>query len=385
MTTPTPFSDAARWAFSDTQAIPEYLAGALPPLVQAIDGEGLYPREVMTGLGRLGGFGAAVPVASTVAVESAAAVVVDPARQLHAIAAVGRHCGSTAFLAWCQSACAWYLAKAPQEEPRRRYLASVLDGSLLAGTGMSNFLKHHAGIEKIRLQARASADGYVVSGVLPWVSNLDAGHQLFTAAAVEGGGYIMFTVSTDAPGLALHPCPEFSGMEGTGTWNVRMNEVAVPGGDVLAEPAQFADFISAVKPGLVLTQAGMGLGVIGGCLDILEADRTSDNAVNQFLDTDAGDICEALIRLENEALRLTALVVTGAAVKLPVLKLRAGVSELSLKAAQSTALHMGARGYLMRHPAQRRLREAMFVAIVTPALKHLRKEIHDIEQNREVA
>jgi hypothetical protein len=42
-------------------------------------------------------------------------------------------------------------------------------------------------------------------------------------------------------------------------------------------------------------------------------------------------------------------------------------------------LHAGAKGYLMRHPAQRRLREAVFVAIVTPALKHLRKEIHDLE------
>lgn len=34
----------------------------------------------------------------------------------------------------------------------------------------------------------------------------------------------------------------------------------------------------------------------------------------------------------------------------------------------------------MRHPAQRRLREAMFVAIVTPALKHLRQEINRLEQ-----
>jgi hypothetical protein len=34
----------------------------------------------------------------------------------------------------------------------------------------------------------------------------------------------------------------------------------------------------------------------------------------------------------------------------------------------------------MRHSAQRRLREAVFVAIVTPALKHLRKEIRDLER-----
>lgn len=51
----------------------------------------------------------------------------------------------------------------------------------------------------------------------------------------------------------------------------------------------------------------------------------------------------------------------------------------------SEALHTGAKGYLMRHGAQRRLREALFVAIVTPALKHLRKEIHSLEQLAEAS
>jgi alkylation response protein AidB-like acyl-CoA dehydrogenase len=64
---------------------------------------------------------------------------------------------------------------------------------------------------------------------------------------------------------------------------------------------------------------------------------------------------------------------------LDILKVRAETSELTLAAANSAVLHAGAKGYLMRHPAQRRLREAVFVAIVTPALKHLRKEIHDLE------
>ena len=38
-------------------------------------------------------------------------------------------------------------------------------------------------------------------------------------------------------------------------------------------------------------------------------------------------------------------------------------------------LHQGARGYLMSSAVQRRVRESHFVAIVTPAIKHLRKEI----------
>ena len=36
-------------------------------------------------------------------------------------------------------------------------------------------------------------------------------------------------------------------------------------------------------------------------------------------------------------------------------------------------LHAGARAYVQGSPAERELREACFVAIVTPALKHLKK------------
>ena len=58
-----------------------------------------------------------------------------------------------------------------------------------------------------------------------------------------------------------------------------------------------------------------------------------------------------------------------------VLDVRAHASELALRAAQSALLHQGARGYLMTSDVQRRVRESHFVAIVTPAIKHLRKEI----------
>jgi alkylation response protein AidB-like acyl-CoA dehydrogenase len=59
---------------------------------------------------------------------------------------------------------------------------------------------------------------------------------------------------------------------------------------------------------------------------------------------------------------------------------RAHASELALRAAQSALLHAGARGYLMSSDVQRRVRESHFVAIVTPALKHLRKEIVRLSQ-----
>lgn len=371
MTVSLPENKAESPSTERTDNIAGYLSRELAPLAQAVDDEGLYPREILSGLGRLGGFGAS----------ASADAEVSPEVQLQTIMLAGRHCGSTAFLAWCQSASAWYLARAPQQAPRQRYLADVLAGSLLAGSGMSNFLKHFAGIEKIRLNARAVDGGYQIDGILPWVSNLDHGHLLLTAAAVDDGRYIMFAIPTDSDGLRLHPCPDFSGMEGTNTWNVRMKDVWVPTEDILAEPEQFGEFIDVVKQGLILTQTGMGLGIIAGSLGTLNSDRTTTRLVNHFLETDTDDIQQALNRLQAEAFALAPSVSEGTAPPLAVLRLRAQVSEWTLRATQSTALHVGARGYLMRHPAQRRLREAMFVAIVTPALKHLRKEIDALEKN----
>ena len=61
-----------------------------------------------------------------------------------------------------------------------------------------------------------------------------------------------------------------------------------------------------------------------------------------------------------------------------VVELRLEAGDASVAAAHAAMLHCGARGYLMSHRAQRRLREAYFVAIVTPATKQLRKMLADM-------
>ena len=60
-----------------------------------------------------------------------------------------------------------------------------------------------------------------------------------------------------------------------------------------------------------------------------------------------------------------------------VIKARLRLGEASVATAHAAMLHCGARGYLKSHRAQRRLREAYFVAIVTPATKQLKKMLAD--------
>lgn len=348
------------------------IARELAPLAQRIDREGLYPEAFLRELGGAGGFGAAVP-------RESGGLGLGLADQIAVTAAVGATCGSTAFMVWCQSVSAWYLLHTPNAAARDRNLASVARGELLSGSGMSNAVKHLAGIEKIHLRARHDGDGYRVDGVLPWVSNLGEDHLLIAAAAVEDGGYVMFAIRCDAPGLSLHPCPGFSGMEGTRTLNPRFRDARVDPVGVLAHPWQFADYLARIKPGFVLGQAAMGLGVAEGCIASIRQFNTTHSETNDYLHDQEAPLRERLDALAARTAALAARVDAGERVLLDVLHARAEASELALRAANAAVLHAGARGYLARSPVQRRLREAVFVTIVTPALKHLRKEIHDIE------
>lgn len=355
------------------EAVAAQVQAELAPLVTAIDREGEFPADYLRKLGALGGFGASVP-------RAAGGLGLSLAQQIEVTTQVGSECGATSFLVWCQSSCAWYLQHAPNPAVRERYLRDVASGALFAGTGMSNAVKHLAGLEKIQLQARRDGDDYIVSGNLPWVSNVGVDHLAIVAAAVENGGYVMFAVKGDAPGLQLHACPEFSGLEGTRTLNLRFKEARIGADHVLAHPHQFASYLARIKAGFVLGQTGMGFGVIQGSLKTIRESNVTHAAVNAFLDDQGAELAVELAGLKAQAIALAQQAQNGDAPVLEALKVRARTSELTLKAAHSAVLHAGAKGYLMRHPAQRRLREAVFVAIVTPALKHLRKEIHDLGQ-----
>src|SRR5699024_1023088 len=108
--------------------------------------------------------------------------------------------------------------------------------------------------ESIRVKAQRDGDGYRVTGSLPWVSNIDEKHLVVVAAEVDDGGYIMFAVPCNTPGVSLHDCPQFAALEGTQTLNIRFRDVLINGNDVLAQPDEFKTYIQNTKPAFVLGQ-----------------------------------------------------------------------------------------------------------------------------------
>ena len=352
----------------ELKALQAHIRQGLQPLAQQIDRDGFYPEAWLRRWGALGGWAS---LTDAVAPGNGP----DLAAQIALTSQVGAACGATAFAVWCQSACIWYLHHSRNQSLRQRFMGPLVRGELLAGTGMSNTVKHLGGIEKHWLKAEPVAGGYRVTGGLPWVSNLGADHLLATAAQLPNGGYVMFMLRCDAPGVTLRPCPQFCALEGTRTLNLRLDEVMVADQDVLAQPDAFDAYLARIKPGFILLQQGMALGVTEASLALIRDSLHTPSATNVWLDDQPDALQQECDALWTQTQWLARQSDAGQVPLLAVLRTRLQASELALRAAQSAALHAGARGFLLDHGAQRRMREALFVAIVTPALKQLRHEI----------
>ena len=351
-------------------AVREVARGPLAAVVESIDRTGYYPRAEMKQLAALGAMSAHL---------DAPAGRADFGLAIRAMAEVSQVCGATGFMMWCQAVCGLYMQASGNPALAGDALMALARGEMLGGTAMSNPMKSYAKIETLLLKATPVEGGFSVSGTLPWVSNLGPDHVCGALAGVvdaEGNVVreVMFLLRCNGEGVEMPECPSFSAMEGTGTYALRLKNHFIGAGEIMADPAK--PFIARIRSAFVMLQCGMAVGVTQGAIDSMWAVEDQLGHVNQYLE-DRPDALQA--ELDALTARVMKLAETpfnpSVEFFIDVLDARAHGAELSLRAAQSAPLHQGARGYLMSSPVQRRVRESHFVAIVTPAIKHLRSEI----------
>jgi alkylation response protein AidB-like acyl-CoA dehydrogenase len=338
----------------------------LSPEANRIDQQGYYPIDVMSDLGEAGAFAPHL---------NAYGQRFDLA--LSNMRAISRECGSTGFMTWCQDVCGLYMELSENNALIDR-VADHAAGRTFGGTGLSNPMKAFTNIETMALKALKVSDGYVVSGTLPWVSHIGQGQYCGAIAAVDNPdgshSHEVFFVLDINDQVTLTKCPEFSGMEGTSTWGISLKNYFVSDAQIIADPAR--PFIQKIRGAFILLQTGWARGVIQASIDACREVETSLGHVNQFLHNRPDELEAEFEELEQRIVTLSqSPYETSKEHMLSVLDTRAQCSELSLKASQSALLHQGARGYLMKSKPQRLIREAHFVAIVTPAIKHLRWEM----------
>jgi len=352
------------------QSLKQAIAQKLAPQVSQIDLEGVYPEEFLRHIGGLGAYAQGVA-------QEYGGTGSGVLSALKAIEMVSATCLSTGFMAWCHNACAWYLQNSDNQFLREEILPQVAKGELLSGTGLSNPMKHFAGIEKIKIIATPCEGGYILNGTLPWVSNIGDQHLFGISAQIEGtDDYLMAIAQGGMQGLELKQDVHFIALEGTNTFRCLFRNAFISHDWILAAPCD--RYVEYIKPGFILMQVGMGLGLTQNCIELMRRIDKSKSHVNQFLDDRPEELEGELETLRLKSYRLAEAIGHGRQlvskeILREVVEARATASELSLRASQSLMLHAGAIAYVHGSVYERRLRESYFVAMVTPALKHLRK------------
>jgi hypothetical protein len=339
----------------------------LSPLVQAIDADGVYPEQVMHALGEAGAFAAHAGPSP------------DLKSAIQAMSRISEICLSTAFCMWCQNALAWYIANSANEELKATLGPRVSSGEVLGGTALSNPMKTFFGIETLKLKATRVDGGYVVRGLLPWVSNLGDDHYFGAIFELSDnpGHRVMAVIDCAHPDVTIRQNDHFVALEGTRTFAIQIRDAFIPDAMVLADPID--SYLPRIRAGFILLQAGMAFGLIRNCIDLMKQTRSTLGHVNKYLERQPEDFEAELAGMEAEVFTLCETPYDPSpAYFRRVVEARLAAGEASVSAAHYAMLHCGARGYVATGAAQRRLREAYFVAIVTPATKQLRKMLAEM-------
>ncbi len=135
--------------------------------------------------------------------------------------------------------------------------------------------------------------------------------QIWANMAQTAGGHVMFITDAEREGVSLNPCPEFCALEGTRTFALKFENVFVPHEDVLAEPAQFENYIKSIKASFILLQIGIGAGIIDGCLKEIELTNMSNGEVNFYLDNQIDELEERFQAALNKTVKLADKVWAG--------------------------------------------------------------------------
>ncbi|MEL6520597.1 MAG: acyl-CoA dehydrogenase family protein [Pseudomonadota bacterium] len=350
------------------EEVADIAALQLAPRVSEIDA-GAYPEDIMRAVGAAGAYGAHVGPGPVTLTETIAG-----------ISTVAEQCISTAFCMWCQNALSWYIASS--DNPALAELgAKVATGEVLGGTGLSNPMKTFFGIETMRLKGQRVDGGYRVKGALPWVSNVGENGYfgMIFETDDETPKRVMAVADCAQEGVKTVEDHDFLAMGGTATRAVQFRDAFIPDEMILADPIN--EYLKKIRPGFVLMQCGMAIGMVRSSIELMRQVEGQLGHVNKYLEEQPEDFETILEEMEAELAELT---LTPYDTSMPyfrrVVALRLRGGETAVQAAHAAMLHQGARGYVTKGAAQRRLREAYFIAIVTPATKQLRKMLAELPE-----
>jgi alkylation response protein AidB-like acyl-CoA dehydrogenase len=261
---------------------------------------------------------------------------------------------ATFVLSQFQAACQ-RLAIAASLELRRRWLPALAKGDAFATVGISHLTtsRQHTAPP---VRARPDADGYRLTGEIPWVTGAARADVIVAGGTLDDGRQILAAISTDRAGVVAGEPLRLLALTGSETGSVVLEDVAVARDEIIAGPVAGVVQQSSTGGAGSLMTSTLALGHAYGSLDFLEREasqRTSLEPIAGALRSEADDLRRDLAaaagrRSEN--------------VSTPE-QLRTRATDLALRASQALLTATKGAGFVAGHDAERLAREALFFLV----------------------
>ena len=348
------------------EAARRFAQSEITPVVERMDRDDYFPRDLFHQLGELGFLGITVPEESGGLGQSyiaQAAVLEEFARVSPAFAlSAGAHA----------NLCVDNLARNGSDAQRAKYLPPLIAGTAIGALALT---EPDAGSDALSLRtvARKEGDSYVLNGTKQFITNGPVADTLLLYAKTdpEKGprGISAFIVPTTTPGFSVSRALDKMGMRGSPTGELVLRDCAVPAENLVGHEN---GGVRIVMSGLNVERAVLAaipVGIIAECLDrsIRYAQERAQfgRKIGQFqliqakladmyaeLEASRLLVYSALLAVQKDkrSLRQSAMALTYA-------------SEASTRVAlQAIQIH-GGYGYIRDYPVERLARDAKLLEI----------------------
>lgn len=309
-----------------------------------------WPVQSLAILGESGCWGNAIA-------RSHAGNEVPPLRQLQTYEAVAAGSLTSALVLTQHDAACELLGACDNVALSGRLLPKCATGEILLTVGISQLTTSRRHGATPAMRATKVDDGFVLNGLMPWITSACKSSYIATGAVLDDGQQILGCLPTDAPGLTIDEPLQLMALRSSFTTAARCDGVELRDAFVIRGPAErVLDRRAPVKP---LSVSAVGMGMASALMSGIRERADRLDGADDLIDGSISEQYNAVrTRLYDAAGRLH-----DPEAEVPAMEIRSAINTLIVRLAATLMTLAKGSGYLSSDPTQRLVREAMFFLV----------------------
>jgi alkylation response protein AidB-like acyl-CoA dehydrogenase len=282
---------------------------------------------------------------------------VSSAQLLAGYEQLAQACLTTCFILTQRNAAIQRIATCEAEGLKAQLLPDLAGGRIFATVGISHLSTSRQHLAQPAVAAELSETSLRLSGSVPWVTGAAHADYIVTGGTCPDGRQVLAAVPTKVQGAVVGPSAQLMALSASATASLELHNVEIPRDHLLAGPVTG-----------VMQQGGGGAGSLTTSMLALGLARRAALLIRKE-SARRGELCGIAGQFDDELARLRGdfdLAIAGAAPAdgaLTASAIRHRANSLSLRITQAALAISKGAGFVIGHPAELAVREAMFFLV----------------------